>query len=85
MGARWQKKAVKLWRAALEKDPNLLGVRRNLGWALYEMGDKAAAIRQFELILAGHPGDEEARAAMLIIERDGQRGDHSRVRPGDGP
>ncbi len=59
--------AVKLFERAVRLDPNRLGLRRTLAWALFEQGRLIEAREHFLVILKEHPDDEEAKSALELL------------------
>jgi hypothetical protein len=59
--------AIPLYRKALEKAPQNVRIRTNLGVALAESGDLAEAEAQFKAALALRPGLREAEAGLGIV------------------
>ena len=72
MEAMWEgnaPKAVSLLRKALQKAPDHLGLRTNLGLALMELGRLDEAEVQFREVLRRKPGDQEALSALQLIKQ----------------
>jgi tetratricopeptide (TPR) repeat protein len=60
------KEAIPLYRKALRMNPNVSGLRLNLGLALFKNGDLKAAIPEFNILLKSAP-PESADAQRLRI------------------
>jgi predicted Zn-dependent protease len=51
-------KASEIYRRVLRRTPGHMGARLALGWSLNEAGDKAAAQKEMEAVLASAPADD---------------------------
>ncbi len=51
------KEAIPLYNKALEMDPNVPALRRDLGLAYFKNGDMRGAIQEFGILLKSQPGD----------------------------
>ena len=63
-------KAVELLKPIVEKAPKIAVFRYHLGYALYHMGDKAAAKSHLEIVLSSDqnfPGKDDAIALLKSI------------------
>jgi tetratricopeptide (TPR) repeat protein len=61
------KEAVPLYRKALAMNPNVSGLRLNLGLALFKSGDLKGALPEFEKSLKAHPPDSADAQRLTIL------------------
>jgi tetratricopeptide (TPR) repeat protein len=77
------KEAVPFYRKALALNPNIPGLRLNLGLALFKAGELKDAIAEFKLVRKGAPSDspDAQRMAILIGMAYYGLGDYSNAAP----
>ena len=63
--------AIDWYQRALELDPNNFNCRTDLGTAFFYLGRPKDALREYDLVLAGHPKHEPALFNKIVVNLEG--------------